>query len=163
MSYNDKLLYFPPKNFSSRFGDSIFTVDIVSNRVIVSDDTTCGLSSCHKQVVVYKIIVKRGKKDWFVERRYSDFLKLFKSLPLSSKFYTLNVIPPKTMFSVTTDTNFLIKRQVNLLHALDESLKDLSTSNSLANSPILDFLLLSSHPVGSATSSSTTTNQSMNE
>lgn len=139
MSNNEKLLYFPLKNFSNRFGDQIFTVDIVSNR-ITDEATLC----CSKKVIVYKINIKRGKKEWFIEKRYSDFIKLWKVLPLSSKFYDLNVIPSKTLFPVTFDTNFLRRRQANLLHALDESLKDLSTSNSLSNnSPILDFLQIS--------------------
>lgn len=139
MSSKEKLLYFPPKNFSNRFGDQFFTAEIVSHR-LASDETAC----CQKSVVLYKIVVKRGRKEWFVEKRYSDFIKLWDSLPLTPKFFASKVIPPKTWFSVATNTEFLLKRQEKLFQALDESLKDLSSTNSLSRSPALDFLNLNS-------------------
>ena len=137
MSVKEKLLYFPLQTFSPRFGDRIFTIDMVSYRTI-QDEHAC----CNKTIVVYKVVVKRGKKEWFVEKRFSEFIQLWNSLPLSPRFHLLKLIPLKTWFHIVSDDDFLFSRQEALLKALDESLRDLSSTNSLSQSPILDFLLV---------------------
>lgn len=136
---NNELLYFPRQQFSPRFGDHIFTVDIISHRIANRLDCLCRKSS----VVLYKVLIKQGKKEWYIEKRFSEFIYLFDNIKLSPSFRESKIIPTKTWFH-STDKSFLEQREDQLLIALDCALKDLSTQGkqALINSEILEFLLI---------------------
>ena len=140
-----ELLYFPRQSFSPRFGDHIFTVDITSHcKAMVVDNNCYGCGCIKREVILYKIIIKKGKKEWYIEKRFSEILSLLNKLKLTPKFHELNVIPTKTWFNMMDDDTFLNQREDNLLLCLDAALKDLSSqgSKALMTSEIMKFLLI---------------------
>ena len=136
-----ELLYFPRQQFSPRFGDHIFTIDIVSHRKESIVDPIC---FCKKRdVILYKIIVKKGKKEWYIEKRFSELMNLFSKLKLS-KYFDFTVFPSKTYFDVSNNEKYLQHREDALLVALDMVLKDLSSQGSevIMTSEIMYMLLI---------------------
>lgn len=130
------LLYFPEQSFSKRFPDHIFTVSIESYKIKTV------MHCCKpKEVVYYTITVRLGKKSWSAERRFSDFLKLYKELPLTHG--QAISIPSKTwswIYASVPNDDFLNTRKKHLYFALDAMLKDLSTSKAVTNQKMLQFL-----------------------
>ena len=87
-------LFFPIKQFSSRFGDAFFTANIVSYEVAGECDY------CNWQYVNYAIEVQRGKEKWLVKRRYSDFFvfeQKTRNIKSSAASSTAS-LPPKTWY-----------------------------------------------------------------
>ena len=141
----NELMYLSRQQFSPDFGDLFFTFDIVSLRSISIIDTIC---YCRKRnIILYKIVVKKGKREWNIERRYSDIAQLFSKLKLS-KYFNFKVVPSKTFLDVSYDEKYLNNRKNNLILALDAALKDLSSQGSqvLTSSEIMNFLLIKVTP-----------------
>lgn len=116
------LLYFPKSSFSSRFGDTFFTVAIKSFVTRKASKFLCSVGN----VVFYEIEVKRGKAVWKVYRRYAEFAALYNNLEkedLPSTTDTPLSFPPKViMNNWVHDSQFLKGRLENLEIALDKIL-----------------------------------------
>lgn len=123
---NASLLYFPTKQFSPRFGDCFFTVQILSFKRMKATSTLCSIGN----VVFYEIEVKRGRLTWTVFRRYNEFAALYKSLE-KEDMSTSDVpvsFPNKSIYScVVYDKKFLDSRQKELEVILDKILTAAST------------------------------------
>mmetsp|Transcript_14484 Transcript_14484/g.15660 ORF Transcript_14484/g.15660 Transcript_14484/m.15660 type:complete len:148 (-) Transcript_14484:162-605(-) len=128
------ILYFPKAAFSKRFGKQFFTMDIVGFELVDQD-------SCFGKHAVYHILIKQGKFEWNIKRRFKEFDSLYSSYK-SSKSDSLAALPPKTCFRVTDDENFLKERQHRLYDFLDSLLKDLSQRNLLSDEKVVQFLEL---------------------
>ena len=101
------LLFFPSKQFSSRYGEQFFTVQIDSFRLSRSDKGSwVNLLLClpPNQCVTYAVTVKCGKHTWTVDRRFSEFASIFGQEP---------GFPKKTAFPVYSE-NFLTTRKEQL-------------------------------------------------
>lgn len=120
------LLYFPIKQFSPRFGDCFFTVEILSFKTMRASSSLC----CIHNVVFYEIEVKRGRLTWTVCRRYNEFAALFKSLDkedMSSSDLTM-AFPKKSLYNnMVYDEKFLDTRKKELEIVLDKILTAAST------------------------------------
>jgi hypothetical protein len=120
------LLYFPIKQFSPRFGDCFFTVEILSFKEMRASSSMC----CVGNVVFYEVEVKRGRLTWTVFRRYNEFAALFKSLDkedISTSDPPLT-FPKKSVFNnLVHNPTFLQTRQKELEIVLDKILTAAST------------------------------------
>ncbi|KAJ1433352.1 Phox homologous domain-containing protein [Ochromonadaceae sp. CCMP2298] len=137
------LLYFPLKQFSSRFGENIFTINIGDYERMDS------IKSCAGSFVVYHIAVSRGKSSWIVRKRFSEF-DLFRSYLVSSYPNVTQQFPPlpaKTLLSVAKDDAFLAERQEQLMSFMDNTLKSLHLEKLLEDPKLADFLEFSSHRI----------------
>ena len=84
-------LYFNPKDWSSRYGENIFTCHIVEGRPEISEG----------KYAEYVIEISFGDKKRRVQRRFSEFYALYCYL---EKAKNLNcAFPPKTWFSCMDD------------------------------------------------------------
>jgi hypothetical protein len=130
------ILYFPKTAFSKRFGKQFFTVEIEKVEVINED-------SCWNKHAVYTLLVKQGKAEWSMQRRFREFdnlLKIMKTKINVDEVSTLPCLPPKTCFPVTDDEKFLEDRKDKLYGFLDSFLKELSQKNLVTDKEVLDFL-----------------------
>lgn len=131
-----ELLYFPPKQFSPRFGNNIFTVTLETFERVKPID------SCGSKYVVYVLLISRGRSAWAVKRRYSDFEKLLAYLKdkyrlTSQPFPSL---PPKTWTSVVNDDFFLQERANELQTFLNELLTTMHMEKVLLDDKLTEFL-----------------------
>lgn len=131
-----ELVYFPPKQFSPRFGDNFFTVTIENFERVKPIDTCAG------QHVVYAVTVQRGRHTWVVKRRFREFDQLLQYLknkyPNAKQPFPL--LPPKTYCSVTTDEDFLMNRMKDLQAFLNEMLLTLHLEKALADDKVTEFI-----------------------
>lgn len=143
-STSSSLLYFPIKQFSPRFGDCFFTVEILSFTKRKASSKLC----CISDVIFYEVEVKRGRLSWTVYRRYNDFASLFESLDkedLTSSANDFVTFPRKSVYSnFIYDAVFLEKRKKQLETVLDNILTAASTrSIAITNcTAIITFLEL---------------------
>ncbi|XP_076935460.1 uncharacterized protein LOC143602127 [Bidens hawaiensis] len=93
-----------------------------------------------KSFAVYSIAVMNAdNKTWFVERRYRNFDRLHRNLK-DVPNYTLN-LPPKRIFSSSTEDAFVYQRCIQL----DKYLQDLlSIPNIFKQNEVWDFLSMTS-------------------
>ena len=121
------LLYFPIKQFSPRFGNCFFTVEIISFTRKKATTRSC----CVSDVIFYEVEVKRGRMAWRVFRRYSEFASLFESLDKEDISPASNpAVPfPRKSFYRTYlhDPVFLELRKNQLEAVLDRILTAAST------------------------------------
>lgn len=126
-STSASLLYFPIKQFSPRFGDCFFTVEILSFTKRKASSKLC----CLSDVVFYEVEVKRGRLSWRVFRRYNEFASLFESLDNDEFSFPPNSLvgfPKKSIYSnFIHDAAFLEKRKKQLETVLDNILTAAST------------------------------------
>jgi len=108
-------MFFPPKNWSRRFGTQFFTL-LVDGTQIVDD----GTGERHAN---YIIIVKRGKQEKRVRRRYSEFHEYHRLLVRLSTHARRCTFPPKTWFRNLSD-DFLSERKQQLEKYLQNVLCD---------------------------------------
>jgi len=112
-------LFFPPSQWSSRYGIQFFTVTIAS--VAVVEDPEKGPKGSY---AVYQIEIKRGRQVIIRKYRYSQFADFHKALLCSSISVILQqgriFLPAKTWFR-NVSPEFLEKRRLELekyLHKL---------------------------------------------
>ena len=134
------LLFFPSKQFSSRYGEQFFTVQVDDFKMAQSDKgawVNFLLCLPTKQYVTYSITVRCGKHTWKVERRFSEFAGVFGQ---ESGF------PKKTLFPVFSET-FLATRQEQLNEFLSQHLERVSkSSGDLSNNhKVLEFFSFTQH------------------
>ena len=138
---NASLLYFPSKQFSPRFGDGFFTVEILSFKKMKATSSVCTIG----EVVFYEISVKRGKQSWTVYRRYNEFAALFNSLDQEISSSPPTTFPQKNLFgNVIYNPIFLEKRMKELEVILDKILTTASTRSTAITSftAVTSFLKL---------------------
>ena len=131
-----ELLYFPPKQFSPRFGENIFTA------VIDDYERVKPIDGCASKFVVYNIRISRGRSGWVVKRRFTDFAKLseyFKE-KYKSTAQPFPTLPPKTWVSVVNDDQFLKERMNNLIIFLNEMLTTMHMEKILLDDKLTEFL-----------------------
>jgi hypothetical protein len=133
-----ELVYFPPKQFSARFGDNFFSANIENFERVKPID------SCSSKYVVFVIIVSRGRSAWAVKRRFTDFEKLL--VYMKEKFprtvQPFPALPPKTYLSVVNDDSFLEARLKELQTFLNEMLTTLHMEKILLDDKVTEFLEL---------------------
>jgi hypothetical protein len=120
---SSNLLYFPPKEFSPRFGDQFFTV-IIQGYEIKGHESACG-----GQYALYHLEVKRGKKRWEIKRRFSDFDRmshdLLQEIILEQEQISLPRLPPKTCWRTIEQVSkfsFYLIHNISLSFSLSLSL-----------------------------------------
>jgi hypothetical protein len=87
------VLYFPPKEFSPRFGSQFFTVTLQGYELVGHP------SACGGQYAVYNLQISRGRETWSVQKRFSEFDQLNQSLAQDlDKAIAIPLLPPKTCF-----------------------------------------------------------------
>ena len=119
------------KNFSARFGDNFFDVNI-------NDAYVDGMRCCDYHAV-FKVTVRRGKRSWDIKKRFSDFFLLRST---TAGHEEIN-FPPKTYFPCI-ETEFIEERRVLLQEYMDQLLTAMSRDNSIkSDSDIAGFLCLS--------------------
>lgn len=102
-----QVLYFPPAQFSHRFGTQFYTIVVPECRIVFDQQT-------HTKFAVYKFEVKRGRQTRDIFYRYSEIRQLHDFLCSTSD--TLGSIaircsfPNKTWFK-SLDEKFLDKRR----------------------------------------------------
>jgi len=116
MTNRDGPMFFPPRNWSRRFGTQFFTIEIAS--VEISEDNKTAEKSAY-----YHIIVKRGKQERIVARRYSEFYEFHRLLVRFSSYARRCNFPPKTWFR-NVSKNFLEERRELLDKYLQQVLHD---------------------------------------
>jgi hypothetical protein len=144
------ILYFPPRTFSSRFGDNYFTFELTSYTLVPALVKMCGCVQKAGQAVAYVVTVKRGKRQWVIERRFSDFVAFHSHvlafLEAQQEAFSLPVLPAKTLCPVIDDPFFIEARMKGLAAYLDKVLLHLSARRIVGKSPIKDFLELLDEP-----------------
>lgn len=143
-----ELVYFPPKQFSPRFGDSFFTAQVDNFEATSPTDL---LSSClsfcgSSRQIVFVILVSRGRDTWEVRRRFSDFERFLKYLKgkYPNTVQPFPALPPKTCFAVADDQDFLFRRAKDLHVFLTETFTTLHMEKLLKDETVLEFLGLPS-------------------
>lgn len=109
-------MFFPPRNWSRRFGTQFFTVEIKAANL--SEDEK-GAEKC----AFYSIIVKRGKQERLIKRRYSEFYEFHRLLVRFSSYARRCNFPPKTWFRNVSES-FLEERRELLDKYLQQVLHD---------------------------------------
>jgi len=116
--------------FSTRFGDSFFDVNITK---VFLDSNYC----CNRHGI-YEVSVRQGKNSWIVEKRFRDFFSLYKEYP--SVAYA--DFPQKTYFP-SLDPGFLEDRQEKLQAFMVHLITTLSETGGIKfGTPIARFLEL---------------------
>ena len=131
-----ELLYFPEKQFSSRFGDGFFTYKM-NNFTPINGD------SCQVPTyIVYNLTVFRGKTTWLIGKRYSEFVVLIDHLKQTYAHLRSEILalPPKSCFRILNDESFLNERMELLDKFLDELLRVLSRQKLMHDHKVMGFL-----------------------
>ncbi len=107
-------MYFPPSQFSHRFGTQFFTIEIPEYKIMTEKDSST-------KFAVYKFTVKRGKQQRVIYYRYSEILQLHEYLCSTGvgAIASLCNFPPKAislfhncvLFFPTTLCNFTLYRR----------------------------------------------------
>lgn len=130
-----ELLFFPMKEFSPRYGKTFFSMQIESYTIL--PNPSASMFCISRYYVVYNIKVMNGSATWYVQRRFSEFCKLF-----SSSSHDCIELPPKTLLP-SFDDDFLKGRQSNLHSNLVAYLSIESKNGTvLSNAPLIEFLRL---------------------
>lgn len=109
-------MFFPPRNWSRRFGTQFFTIEIKEVRICEDQKTA-------EKHALYNIIVKRGKQERIVARRYSEFYEFHRLLVRFSSYARRCNFPPKTWFR-NVSNSFLEERKELLDKYLQQILHD---------------------------------------
>lgn len=107
-------MFFPPRNWSRRFGTQFFTIEIASHQLKEEES---------EKHALYLITVKRGKQERTIERRYSEFYEFHRLLVRFSSYARRCNFPPKTWFR-NVSKNFLEERKELLDKYLQQVLHD---------------------------------------
>ena len=119
-------LYFDPKEWSHRYGDAIYTIEIVHVDIVDNVYAT------------YELEIKWGNHKQTIKKRYSDFYA-FKQLMAQQHNIDHQAFPPKT-WRTCIAMNFLQTRKMNLGIWLDQAL---SKNRELSQAAyVRDFLEL---------------------
>ncbi|KAI8015385.1 Sorting nexin-16 [Camellia lanceoleosa] len=129
---------------------------VVRNEGILTPKLRCRVIGAYfeklgsKSFAVYSIAVTDADRNtWFVKRRYSNFERLHRHLK-DIPNYTLH-LPPKRIFSSSTEDAFVLQRCIQL----DKYLQDLlSIANVAEQHEVWDFLSVSSKSYSFGRSSS---------
>lgn len=101
-------MYFPPSQFSHRFGTQFYTVEVPECRVVFDKERKC-------KFAVYKFEIKRGRQSKTVFYRYSEIRQLHQYLCSTSVGSIANLVsfPAKTWFT-RLDDKFLDERRASI-------------------------------------------------
>ena len=104
-------LYFDPKEWSFRYGDAIYTLEIVHADIVDNIYAT------------YELEIKWGNHKQTIKKRYSDFYAFKQQMAQQHNIdqATAAPFPPKTWRSCI-DMNFLQTRKMHLAIWLDQAL-----------------------------------------
>ena len=137
-------MYFPPSQFSHRFGTQFFTLEITEYKVI--DEQISPDSKKTSKFAVFKFEVKRGKQVKILYYRYSEIRELHEYLCASPLGVVANMckFPSKTFFK-NLENKFLNQRRKQLQSYFHQLL---SSSRSITQTPcVRQFLQLDSFKV----------------
>jgi hypothetical protein len=139
---NNELLYFPRKEFSSRFGVRFYTFELASfSKKKLETDSCCSPT----EATFYEINVLRGKGTWSVQRRFSDFMKLLEDLKeLDTTLTIQGPIPVKSVYhTFFPDPIFMEQRRASLEKFLEKLLLACHGRGTIAMyRPLVSFLNL---------------------
>lgn len=139
---NNELLYFPRKEFSSRFGVRFYTFEIASFATHKSHADSCCQSA---EATYYEIHLLRGKGTWSVRRRFSEFIKLLEDLKeLDTALVIEGPLPAKSFYhTLFPDPTFLEQRRVALEKFLEKLLLACHGRGTISMyRPVVSFLNL---------------------
>src|SRR5690242_3137595 len=138
------MLYFPKNQFSPRYGDQFYTIDLIGNDVEKDEGAFpfCVRGCSHH--IEYKVLLKQGTESWTVKHRYNDFVELHKKLhsEFANKPHSFPIpeLPPKTYLRVLDDQSFIITRQKELESFLDKVLSMISQKGLMLPTCLEEFL-----------------------
>lgn len=139
-SSQSPLLYFPLTQFSPRFGDSFFTIEIIKSIKKKALSTFC----YEQDVIYYEIEIRRGKNIWKVYKRYNEFKALYKSMEKSFFHSSDTPIPIKFPQKILFPTDVLLAERMKELEIiLDIILRSVSCPSNkpiYENEVIMSFL-----------------------
>lgn len=119
-------MYFPPSQFSHRFGTQFYTVQVKEAQVVVEAESK-------EKYAVYQFEVKRGRQTKTVCWRYSEIRNLHEYLCSTSVGSIANLVsfPSKTWFA-RFDDEFLEERR----HKIEQYFHQLlSSSRTISQIP----------------------------
>ncbi len=135
-------IYFPPKQFSSRFGNNIFSCEVDSF-------ATCNdIHACFVPTYIsFSVRVRRGKELWTVRHRFREFDHFYQHCfaaysNLDHKI-VFPALPPKTCRNMSLDSEFQERRKEQLGVFLHELLSILSRLKVIGDPVIMNFFDLS--------------------
>jgi hypothetical protein len=169
-----KMMYFNEKEFSPRYGLSFFTVkmfpydrigtQLVNPRTdprttLQQDAVPPGITNMFSWIVEalgfeccdsgpyiqYRMEVRCSRQTWIVNKRYSEFVSLVKSiqaaLPPGVSILAFDLMPPKGSFGRDLSPVFVRDRHARLCRFMDSLLSEMSLKGLLnTNNIITDWL-----------------------
>ena len=101
-------MYFPPSQFSHRFGTQFYTVEIPECRVVYDKERKC-------KFAVYKFEIKRGRQSKTVFYRYSEIRQLHEYLCSTSIGSIANLVSfPPSLTLILVGVASLCGREASL-------------------------------------------------
>uniref|UniRef100_A0A7R9ZN81 PX domain-containing protein n=1 Tax=Craspedostauros australis TaxID=1486917 RepID=A0A7R9ZN81_9STRA len=132
-------MYLSPQDWSPRFDDSFFTIQIRSFHRLsaMPQRRLCG-GNTHHPAYYYEITVRRGHAEWKVMRRYSEFQWLHRQHGISSNSNEMTL--PTGMCFLELHSDDLARRRLELLQEyMDDLLRVSGNSDSEAVRTFLEL------------------------
>lgn len=151
------IIYFPPSSFSPRFSNSSLlavSAEITGWTILYSNEASrdsCSflIDFCRPaRYIAYHLLVKTGREQYILQKRYSDFSRF--SASLQDSFQSLEIdlssFPAKTiLYSPLDDESGLISERENKLGIfLDHLLGNLNQKGLMQSPIVTQFLGISS-------------------
>jgi len=148
MEIEEKLIFSPKNTFSKRFPNFFFTfsIDEYETKNSLSDDF-CFFGIQNKSIIMYKINIMRGRSNYCVYRRFSEFFQLQQDL--YELMLKLNVTDIRKTFLIRTycdisNNKELLGERLLILNRFMTEILTICNDHNINNiTPIKKFLNLS--------------------
>jgi hypothetical protein len=148
MEIEEKLIFSPKNTFSKRFPNFFFTfsIDEYETKNSLRDDF-CFFGIQNKSIIMYKINIMRGRSNYCVYRRFSEFFQLQQDL--YELMLKLNVTDIRKTFLIRTycdisNNKGLLGERLLILNRFMTEILTICNDHNINNiTPIKKFLNLS--------------------
>jgi hypothetical protein len=148
MEIEEKLIFSPKNTFSKRFPNFFFTfsIDEYETKNSLRDDF-CFFGIQNKSIIMYKINIMRGRSNYCVYRRFSEFFQLQQDL--YELMLKLNVTDIRKTFLIRTycdisNNKELLGERLLILNRFMTEILTICNDHNINNiTPIKKFLNLS--------------------
>ena len=148
MEIEEKLIFSPKNTFSKRFPNFFFTfsIDEYETKNSLRDDF-CFFGIQNKSIIMYKINIMRGRSNYCVYRRFSEFFQLQQDL--YELMLKLNVTDIRKTFLIRTycdisNNKELLGERLLILNRFMTEILTICNDHNINNiTPIKQFLDLS--------------------